>query len=144
MMLLASHSLSSLPTEDALANAGLLLANRTTSHERRFVMFARIVEFIPKVEKKEELFKVVRNEVLPILKKQPGFLEILPFLPESTTDKTFTVTLWAEKRDAERYEQEVYPKVAEIVKPYLVSAITFRHYTVDTTVCPNFMEALTA
>jgi hypothetical protein len=36
-------------------------------------MFARIVEFIPKVEKKEELFRVVRNEVLPILKKQPGF-----------------------------------------------------------------------
>ena len=44
-------------------------------------MFARILEFIPKVEKKEELFKVVRNEVLPILKKQPGFLEILPFVP---------------------------------------------------------------
>jgi hypothetical protein len=61
-------------------------------------MFARIVEFIPKVEKKEELIKVVRNEVLPILKEQPGFLEILPFLPESTTEKTFTVTLWAEKR----------------------------------------------
>ncbi len=61
-------------------------------------MFARIVEFIPKVEKKEELIKVVRNEVLPILKKQPGFLEILPFLPESTTEKAITVTLWVEKR----------------------------------------------
>jgi heme-degrading monooxygenase HmoA len=108
------------------------------------VMFARIVEFIPKVEKKEELFKVVRNEVLPILKKQPGFLEILPFLPESTTEKTITVTLWAEKRDAERYEQNVYPRVAEIVRPYLTTAITFKHYVVETSVCPNFMEALTA
>jgi hypothetical protein len=75
-----------------------------------FIMFARIVEFIPKVEKKEELIKVVRTEVLPILKKQPGFLEILPFLPESPTETAFTVTLWAEKRDAERYEQNVYPK----------------------------------
>ncbi len=36
-------------------------------------MFARIVEFIPKPEEKEEFVKVVRNEVLPILKKQPGF-----------------------------------------------------------------------
>jgi heme-degrading monooxygenase HmoA len=107
-------------------------------------MFARIVEFIPKFEKKEELFRVVRNEVLPILKKQPGFLEILPFLPESPTQTTFTVTLWAEKRDAERYEQNVYPKVAEIVKPYLTAPITFKHYTVETSVCPNFMEALTA
>jgi len=55
------------------------------------------------------------------------------------------VTLWAEKRDAERYEREVYPRVAEIVKPtYLTTAITFKHYVVETSVCPNFMEALTA
>jgi len=106
-------------------------------------MFARILEFIPKIEKKEELFKVIRNEVLPILKKQPGFLEILPFVPESATEKTITVTFWAEKRYAERYEREVYPQVAEIVKPYLNPTITFKHYTVETSVCPNFMHALT-
>ncbi len=107
-------------------------------------MFARIVEFIPKVEKKEELFKVVRNQVLPILNKQPGFLEILPFLPEAATEKAIIVTFWAEKRDAERYEREVYPTVAEIVKPYLITAITYKHYVVETSVCPNFMEAVTA
>lgn len=107
-------------------------------------MFARIAEFIPKIEKKEELIKVVRNEVLPILKEQPGFLEVLPFLPESTTEKTFIVTLWAEKKDAERYEQNVYPKVSEIVKPYLVTPITFKHYVVETSICPAFMEAFAA
>ena len=107
-------------------------------------MFARIVEFIPKLEKKEELFKVVRKQVLPILNKQPGFLEILPFLPEAGAEKAIIVTFWAEKRDAERYEREVYPRVAEIVKPYLTTAITFKHYVVDTSVCPNFMEGLTA
>jgi heme-degrading monooxygenase HmoA len=105
-------------------------------------MFARILEFIPQVEKKEELFKAIRNQVLPILKKQPGFLEILPFLPESNTEKTITVTLWAEKRDAERYEREAYPQVAEIVKPYLTTGITFKHYVVETSVCPNFLHAL--
>ena len=88
-------------------------------------MFARFVEFVPKFEKKEEFIKAVRNEVLPILKKQPGFLELLPFLPETSTEKTITVTLWAEKRDAERYEREAYPKVAEIVKPYLTTPITY-------------------
>lgn len=107
-------------------------------------MFARIAEFIPKIEKKEELIKVVRNEVLPILKEQPGFLEVLPFLPESMTEKTFIVTLWAEKKDAERYEQNVYPKVSEIVKPYLGTPITFKHYVVETSICPTFMEAFAA
>jgi quinol monooxygenase YgiN len=108
------------------------------------VMFARIVEFTPKVEKKEELIKAMRNEVLPVLKKQPGFLEVLPFIPESTTDKTIVVTVWSEKRDAERYEREAYSKVAEILKPYLATAITFKHYVVETSLCPNIMEAFAA
>ena len=50
-------------------------------------MFARIVEFIPKLEKKEEFVKVIRNEVLPILKKQTGFMELLPFFPETKNEK---------------------------------------------------------
>jgi heme-degrading monooxygenase HmoA len=107
-------------------------------------MFARIVEFIPKLEKKEEFVKVVRNEVLPILNKQPGFLEILPLVPENNTEKMITITLWAEKRDAERYEREVYPKVEGILKPYLTTPVTFKHYTVETSVCKHFVEALTA
>jgi len=107
-------------------------------------MFARIVEFIPKQEKKEEVVNLVRNEVLPILKKQPGFLEILPFVPEIKTEKMITVTLWAEKRDAERYEREVYPKVEGILKPYLTTPVTFKHYNVETSVCQHFVEALTA
>jgi heme-degrading monooxygenase HmoA len=107
-------------------------------------MFARILNFAVKPEKKEEFVKVLKKEVLPILKKQNGFLEILPFVPESTTEKTFTVTLWAEKRDAERYETGAYLKVAEIVKPYLTTPITSKYYTVETAVCPNFMEAFTA
>jgi hypothetical protein len=31
-----------------------------------------------KLEKKDEMVKVLKNEVLPILKRQTGFLEILP------------------------------------------------------------------
>jgi heme-degrading monooxygenase HmoA len=112
--------------------------------ERRIVMFARIVEFISKPEKKEEFLKVVRNEVLPILKSQPGFLEILPFVPESKTEKMITVTLWTEQQNAKRYEREVYPRVAEILRPYLTTAVTFKHYNVETSLCEHFVEALAA
>jgi len=84
-------------------------------------MFARIVEFIPKLEKKEELVKVLRNEVLPILKKQTGFMEILPFFPETKNEKVITVTLWTEKRYAERYEREAFPKVEEVLQKYMIT-----------------------
>jgi quinol monooxygenase YgiN len=107
-------------------------------------MFARIVEFIPKLEKKEEFVKVIRNEVLPILKKQPGFMELLPFFPETKNEKVIAVTLWTEKRNAERYEREVYPKVEEILKPYLTGPITYKLYNVETTLCEHFVQALAA
>lgn len=70
-------------------------------------MFARIVEFIPKLEKKEELVKVIRNQVLPILNQQPGFMEVLPFFSQTKNEKVIAITLWTEKRNAERYQRSV-------------------------------------
>jgi hypothetical protein len=108
------------------------------------LMFARIVEFMPKMEKKEQFVKTIRLEVLPILKEQKGFLEILPFFPENKTEKAITVTLWMEKWDAEKYERDVYPKVEEILRPYLTTPVTFKHYIVETSLCERFVEALAA
>jgi heme-degrading monooxygenase HmoA len=108
-------------------------------------MFARILEFNVKPEKKEEFVKVVKNEVLPILRKQGGFLEILPFIPEKMIEeKLITVTLWATKLEAEKYENETYPRVYSIVKPFLTTPIVVRPYTVETTLCEHFVEALAA
>jgi len=110
-------------------------------------MFARIVETIPKIEvleKKEEILRVLKNEVLPILKKQPGFLEILPFTPEIKNERFISITLWVEKKDAERYEREAFPRVQEIMKPHLAAPVTVRNYTVETTICEHFEKALVA
>jgi len=106
-------------------------------------MFARILEITPKLEKKDELIPTIRQEILPILKKQPGFLELLPFIPELTKEKMVAISLWTEKREAERYVEEVLPKVEQILKPFLAVPITVRTYTVETTLCKHFVEALT-
>jgi hypothetical protein len=107
-------------------------------------MFARILEFVPKLEKKEEFIKVMQNEVLPILKKQNGFLEVLPFFPENKTEKALTISLWTEKQYAEVYERQWFPKVEMILKPYLTTPITFKYYTVETRLCEHFEKALVA
>jgi len=44
-------------------------------------MFARMLEFTPRMDKKDEFVKVLKNEILPVLKKQSGFLETLPLFP---------------------------------------------------------------
>jgi quinol monooxygenase YgiN len=107
-------------------------------------MFARIVELFPRLEKKDEFLKLVRTDVVPILKKQPGFLEILPFIPEVENERMVVITLWAEKRDAELYVREVFPKISDKIRPFLLSPIASRHYTIESSLCPHFMETMAA
>ena len=107
-------------------------------------MFARVLEFVPKMEKKDELIKVVRNEVLPILKKQTGFLEILPFVPEIKSEKVLVIGLWTEKKHFERYEREWFPKIEEMIRPYLTTPITFRHFQLETTLAEHFEKTMAA
>ncbi len=57
-------------------------------------MFARMLEFVPKMQKEERGVQSRENEILPILKEQSGLLEILPFLPETMTDKVLFFSLW--------------------------------------------------
>jgi hypothetical protein len=107
-------------------------------------MFARILEYGPLMEKKDEFIRVVKKDVLPILKKQDGFLEILPLVPESKNEKLLAVTLWADKKDLERDEKEWFPKVEQILKPYLANPSVRKIYALDTTVCERFQSTLTA
>jgi len=107
-------------------------------------MFARILEITPKLEKKDDLIKTIRQEILPILRKQPGFLEVLPFVPEITKEKMIAITLWTEKREAVKYGEEVFPKVEQILRPFLAVPLEVKTYTVETTLCKHFVEALTA
>ena len=105
-------------------------------------MFARILEFGVKPEKKAEFINVLKNEVLPILKKQNGFLEILPFFPEKTEETVaLNISFWTTKYDAERYQKEVYPRVYEILKPFLITPVNIKVLVLETTLCNHFVEA---
>ena len=108
-------------------------------------MFARILDFEIKLEKKEEFLKVVKAEILPILKKQVGFLEVLPFVPEKLREeKLIAISLWAKKEDVERYEKMVYPKVYDILKPFLTTQINVQPYVLETKLCEHFVETFAA
>jgi hypothetical protein len=106
-------------------------------------MFARILEVIPKAEKKDELIKAVRLEVLPILQKEPGFIELLPLLPEAVKDPVIAVSLWNAKRDAERYVEMTFPKIEQILRPFLTAPVTVKTFEVEATICRHLIETLT-
>lgn len=109
-------------------------------------MFTRFLQFEIKPEMKSEFTKFTKNKIMPILTKQPGFVELLPFFPENWDDKkVYLFSLWESKMDAERYEREWYPQVHDMLKPYFASAPKVRYYTLENSLLSKeFAQTLVA
>lgn len=97
-------------------------------------MFARLLEMTVKQEKKPELFHKVREEVLPILRKYSGFVDVIPMEVELQPTTIYLMSLWHQKTDAEKYEKENFPKVKAIYEPYLTKPIVVKLCKVDETI----------
>ena len=94
-------------------------------------MFARFLEMTVKPDKKRELIKKMKEEVLPILRKYSGFVDIIPLEVETESTKFYAISLWHEKLDADNYEKENFPKVKTIYEPFLTMPIVVRLCHVD-------------
>ncbi len=95
-------------------------------------MFTRIVECHVKPEKKDEFNNKLRSEVLPILQKQPGFVDLIALASENDPERMVALSFWNSKQDAERYHQEHFKRIAEILKPHLRRDPSVETYNVDT------------
>jgi quinol monooxygenase YgiN len=95
-------------------------------------MFTRIVECHVKPEKKDEFNNKLRSEVLPILQKQPGFVDLIALASENDPERMVALSFWNSKQDAERYHQEHFKRIAEILKPHLRRDPSVETYSVDT------------
>ena len=104
-------------------------------------MFARKLEFDLMLVKKEEFLRKVRDEVLPILKKQAGFIDILGLTDELKVEKTLLISLWETKENALKYEKEVFPKITAMLKPYLLKPFVVTPCVVETTISQHILAA---
>ena len=95
-------------------------------------MFTRIVELHVKPEKKDELSQRLRNEVLPILQKQPGFVDLINLVHETEPERALAISFWKTKEDAERYHRENYNRITDMLKPLLKRDPKVETFNVDT------------
>lgn len=102
-------------------------------------MFARKVEFDLMLIKKDEFLRKVRDEVLPILKKQAGFIDILGLTDELKVEKTLLISLWDTKEHALCYEKEAFPKITALLKPYLLKPMVVAPCVVETTISEHIL-----
>jgi hypothetical protein len=91
-------------------------------------MFTRVVELKAKSGKARELAQTINNKVLPILQRQLGFMDEMVLVSDIESDH---ISFWNSRQDAERYNQEQYPKVNEIISDIVDSAPVIKTFNVD-------------
>ena len=94
-------------------------------------MYTRIVEITTKPGKARELCNTVQEKVLPILKKQSGFVDELVLVSDNDADRVLGVSLWKNREDADHYRQEQYANVHNLIKPYLETEPVIRTFHVN-------------
>ena len=95
-------------------------------------MFTRIVELTTKPGKNEQLSATIDDKVLPILKKQKGFVDEMVFVSDKDNNRVLALSFWNTKEEAEQYNRTDYPKVQEAIRPLLDAEPVIRTFDVHT------------
>ena len=94
-------------------------------------MFTRTVEVTAKSGKARELTNTINEKVLPILKKQKGFVDETVLVSDTEDNRVLSLSFWNSKEDAERYQREQYPAIHEMVRHLLEAEPVIRTFNVD-------------
>lgn len=73
-------------------------------------MFARNVHLQLKPNTSTQFTQTLEKEVLPLLRKQPGFQEELAFI-SSNGNEAYAMSFWESKDKADQYGRAAYPDV---------------------------------
>ena len=95
-------------------------------------MFTRVVEVNTQSGKASELTSIINDKVLPILKKQVGFVDETVLVSDTEPDRVLALSFWNTKEDADQYNREQYPAVHDMVRDLLEKEPAIRTFNVDT------------
>jgi quinol monooxygenase YgiN len=94
-------------------------------------MFTRIVECYVKKDKRQQFTEKMRDQVLPILQAQSGFVDLLALSSEDEPERTVSISLWKSRADAERYHREHFDEIVDSIRPLLRDDPSVELYNVE-------------
>ncbi len=95
-------------------------------------MFTRVVELTAKPGKNKQLSDTINEKVLPILKKQKGFVDETVLVSDKDDNRVLGLSFWNTREDAEQYHRAEYQKVHEMVRHLLDGEPVIRTFDVHT------------
>src|SRR5258707_4878687 len=95
-------------------------------------MYTRVVEITSKSGKARELCNTIDDKVLPILKKQAGFVDETVIVSDTEPNKILALSFWKSREDAQRYERVQFDNVQKTVQHLLEATPVVRTFDVHT------------
>jgi hypothetical protein len=93
-------------------------------------MYMMFIEGELKPGNKDNFLKAWSNQILPLLKKQDGFVdEILLF--EEGSQQPRGLSFWKTKEQAERYQRDTFSQAKNFVQHLMHGAPTIRNFDVE-------------
>jgi heme-degrading monooxygenase HmoA len=96
----------------------LTIASKKASTIGEVDMFARKVSALLKPNSLPEFASLMERTILPWLRKQPGFLDLIILAVPNSREVT-TISFWDDKANAEAYNTCGFPEAVEILKKLL-------------------------
>ena len=82
--------------------------------------------------KEEKVRKMFREEIIPVVKKQKGNIDIKLLHPFKENEEHISYTSWRTKEDAEAYHSGgTYKKLVDKVKEFFAGQPVLKSYTVE-------------
>jgi heme-degrading monooxygenase HmoA len=105
-------------------------------------MFARVLECQAKDRKGAQISTKMTNDVLPCLRKQPGFVDFFALSDTTNAERLVCVSFWTSREgDAEEYHRQHYEMITNMLKPVLESAPTLETFTVSASTAHRIARA---
>ncbi len=92
-------------------------------------MFTRVVHCTLKPEKRGEFNTTLQEQILPEIKKQPGFVTLIGLESSERPNYALAITFWKTQEDADRFYRRNAPMVDHL-NP-LVTKSEVEHFFVD-------------
>jgi len=93
-------------------------------------MYARVVVCQSKAGRSEQVGQKLENDALPILQKQPGFVDFLTLSDSTDPERLVCISFWTMREDAEKYNRQLYYTIADMVQPLLEYPATLESFEV--------------
>jgi quinol monooxygenase YgiN len=94
-------------------------------------MFARVMECQSKADRSDQVGNKLENEVLPILQKQPGFVDFITLSDKTNPERLVCISFWTSQQDTEEYNRQHYDTITDMLKRVLESPLTLETFAVN-------------